>query len=86
MLMYLFVSTARPSIRAFTSDRTGTNLPRDYAPWEASGTPISANGTADTVTRAIERDGFFLVSSFGAESFDRKPKVRSERRRATGTR
>jgi hypothetical protein len=33
MQIYLFISKLQPSVRAFTSDPAGGNLPAEYAPW-----------------------------------------------------
>jgi hypothetical protein len=60
---YLFISTTTPNVRAFTSDPEGTNLPTDYAPWEAVGPAIPARRSTASIAQAIQRDGFFLVSS-----------------------
>ncbi len=64
MLIYLFVSETEPNVRAFTSDRTGGNLPTDYMPWRPvdgkRAIPIEEIATA--IRDAIERQGFFLLS------------------------
>jgi hypothetical protein len=35
MQVYIFVSEIDPSVRAFTPDGTGCNLPVEYEPWRA---------------------------------------------------
>jgi hypothetical protein len=64
MEIYFFVSQAEPSIRAFTSDRTGANLPSAYSPWSASnsGASIPTGGDGGMVAKAVKRDGYFLVT------------------------
>jgi hypothetical protein len=63
MEIYVFISTTRPSVRAFTSDRTGGNVPADFAPWRAAngGRPFVAG--SDPVSKVVQRDGYFLVSA-----------------------
>jgi hypothetical protein len=65
MQIYIFVSDLRTSIRAFTADTTGGNLPAEYAPWHAvnGGRAMAAGSHQDPVVRAIARDGFFLVTT-----------------------
>ena len=64
MEIYTFISVSRPSVSAFTSDETGGNLPADYAPWQVvgygKGKPLSS--VAETVARAVQRAGYFLIS------------------------
>jgi hypothetical protein len=64
MPIYVFASRSYPRVRAFTSDKTGGNLPHDYAPWYPTGirTAVPAGKDADPVSRAVKRDGYFLVS------------------------
>jgi hypothetical protein len=63
MEIYVFISTTRPSVRAFTSDRTDGNLPADFAPWRAAngGRPLVVG--SDAVSQAVLRDGYFLLSA-----------------------
>jgi hypothetical protein len=35
MLIYLFVSDIETMVGALTSDKSGKNLPEEYAPWPA---------------------------------------------------
>jgi hypothetical protein len=65
MEIYIFVSVSIPSVRAFTSDRAGDNLPTDYAPWRAAngGKAMFLGSDTDAVATAVKRDGFFLVSA-----------------------
>jgi hypothetical protein len=61
--MFIFVSIIYPGIRAFTVDEAGDNLPAAYAPWRlADGGKAISVEQDDPVTRAIARDGFFLVT------------------------
>jgi hypothetical protein len=71
MQVALFRSEKDPDVFAFTTDRTGANLPSDFAPW--SQTPIqratraglqkSGNGTrlGSAVAQALQRDGICLA-------------------------
>jgi hypothetical protein len=63
MEVYIFISTTQASVRAFTSDMTGGNLPADLAPWRATngGRPLA--GGSDPVSQAVQRDGYFLVNA-----------------------
>jgi hypothetical protein len=64
MKIYLFVSETEPSVKAFTADQTGANLPASYAPWciSRSGSAVSVGGDGDRVSVMVRRDGYFLVS------------------------
>jgi hypothetical protein len=62
MAIYLFVSKTTPSLRAFTSDPGGANLPADYGPWTFMGHSIPTRKTVGVVAEAVERNGFFLLS------------------------
>ena len=64
---YIFISDSCPSVRAFTSDVTGGLLPAAYAPWRAGngGRAILIGSDRDPVAQAVQRDGFFLVSTKG---------------------
>lgn len=61
--IYLFMSNNN-RVRAFTSDQTGDLLPEEYAPWRALnfGRPLVA-APIDPVAKAIQREGFFLVTA-----------------------
>jgi hypothetical protein len=65
MQIYIFISESQPSVRAFTEDGTGGNLPREYAPWRAAnaGRAMLIGSASDPVAKAVQRDGFFLVSA-----------------------
>jgi hypothetical protein len=65
MQVYIFISESEPSVRAFTADQTGANLPVEYAPWRAAngGNPMRIASGSDTVARAVAEGGFYLVSS-----------------------
>ena len=72
---YIFISDSHPAVRAFTSDATGSNLPAVYAPWHAlnGGNPVTAGSNRDPIMLAIQRDGFFLVSTKHSVDLGRKP-------------
>jgi hypothetical protein len=65
MQIYIFVSDLHSSIRAFTSDATGGNLPTEYAPWHAvnGGRAMAIGSDRDPLARAVAQDGFFLVTT-----------------------
>jgi hypothetical protein len=54
VMLYLFVSSAEPNVRAFTSDPAGANLPTASAPWKPSGSgaAIPVRDPVDPVSRA----------------------------------
>jgi hypothetical protein len=67
MHIYLFASRPEPSVRAYTSDLTGANLPADYAPWDKLDRPsrtvsIPNYDDGGPISTAIDRQGFFLVT------------------------
>jgi hypothetical protein len=64
MDVYMFASRTYSSIRAFTSDKTGGNLPDSYAPWYPTddGQATSFDDETHPVAMAVRRDGYFLVS------------------------
>jgi hypothetical protein len=64
MQVHLFVSTTYASVRAFTSDPTGDNLPPDYAPWRpfSTGDAVPVQKHTQHVADAVARHGYFLVS------------------------
>jgi hypothetical protein len=65
MHVYLFISEAQPSVRALTPDRTGENLPAEYAPWRApnGGTGMFLGSVNDPITIAIRFSGYSLEIS-----------------------
>ena len=62
MPIYFFASLSASSVRAFTSDVTGANLPADYAPWEKSRSKVQIPGEGSPIAALVQRDGFFLVT------------------------
>ena len=67
MQLYLFTSCSRPTVSAFTSDDTGANLPREYAPWRAvnDGRAIAIGSPSSSIAAAVQRDGYFLLAAGG---------------------
>ncbi len=65
MEIYLFVSNSSQSVSGFTSDVTGSKLPAEYAPWDASehGEAVRVGSATDPVSMMIQRHGYFLVST-----------------------
>ena len=63
MQVYIFISEIDPSVRAFTSDGTGCNLPDEYAPWRAtnSGKGMHLSSLTDPIALSIEEDGYLIV-------------------------
>jgi hypothetical protein len=64
MPIYIFTSRSYPKVKAFTADKTGGSLPNDYAPWYPAGSRAAgpAGEDSDPVGKAVQRDGYFLVS------------------------
>jgi hypothetical protein len=60
--LYFFASRSVISVRAFTSDVTGANLPPDYAPWQKSKSKVPLPGEGSPINALVQRDGFFLVT------------------------
>ena len=62
MDVYLFLSGSTWNVSAFTADQSGANLPAEYAPWTpANGGRVMLAGAEDPVSRAVSKDGFFLL-------------------------
>jgi hypothetical protein len=63
MQVYIFVSETDPTVRAFTSDTTGCNLPDKYAPWRMtnSGKGMHLGSSADPIALSIEEDGYLIT-------------------------
>ena len=64
MTLYIFTSGSYPKVKAFTSDKTGSSLPDDYAPWYPAGSraAVPAGVDFDPVGKAVQQDGYFLIS------------------------
>ena len=61
--LYVFVSIPWQTIRGFTPDEAGANLPRDYAPWRAAADkPTLIVSDGEPIAAAVRENGFFLVS------------------------
>lgn len=73
MQIYLFVSGTYPNVRGFTHDQTGGRLPAVYAPWQPFNDTTFVKLSDDPVVRAIERDGFFLVTGVGRKDTRSRP-------------
>jgi hypothetical protein len=65
MEVHIYISTSHPSLRAFTSDSTGGNLPPEYAPWRIvdCGRLTIIGAPIDPIAIAVQRDGFYLVNT-----------------------
>jgi hypothetical protein len=64
MEIYRFESSTHTSVKAFTADATGANLPADYAPWAPSGkgSAVPIGRDTDPIALEIQRHGYFLLS------------------------
>jgi hypothetical protein len=64
MLIYPFVSYRHPSVTAFTSDRTGGNLPADYASWSPvnNGRAIQLASLCEPIAESVRQHGYFLLA------------------------
>ena len=68
MHVFTFRSRAEPDIVGFTTRRTGSNLPEDFAPWDLvsqaamrAGDPVTGvYGGANKVIAGIDRDGYYV--------------------------
>jgi hypothetical protein len=68
MTTFMFRSEKDPRQMAFTSDRTGSNLPADFDPGKAAGSQVVPAGSevsgsvpADVILAAVEADGYIVV-------------------------
>jgi hypothetical protein len=61
MRIYAFSSFSEPSVKYYTFDPTGGNLPMDYAPWRDV-TSETMLRFSDPMAQAMRRDGYFRVS------------------------
>lgn len=58
-------------LRAVTVDETGSNLPREFGPWEQHqnvAIPDSAEPGIKAIREALKEDGFFIHWSSGASN------------------
>jgi hypothetical protein len=65
MRIFIFKSQAQPTLRAFTDDPGGRQLPSQFAPWHAVGVvrpenPPPHNLKRDVIETAIGAQGFQL--------------------------
>ncbi len=74
MQIYLFASNSHPSVTAFTSDKGGSNLPADYAPWLVVNTnrTICIDPPSERIAEAIQQHGYFLLAGGSAYSHARR--------------
>jgi hypothetical protein len=63
MRIYMFKSESKHGLQAFAADSSGNTLPKQFAPWSATG--VVAEGRApphgmsrDTIEQGIEAHGF----------------------------
>jgi hypothetical protein len=68
MAIFTFVSDSDAEVVGFTVDRTGANLPAEWAPWHPLGTgTLSASvgatgvGQSEPVQQAIREQGFYVA-------------------------
>jgi hypothetical protein len=67
MKLTLFRSTGIQGIYGFTANPTGDNLPNQFGPWQLEGSTIPSEiASSGPVSRAIERDGFYLARTGSA--------------------
>jgi hypothetical protein len=72
MILYRFVSSRYETVRAFTRNATGDNLPADYAPWRAMDGEdgMSSDAVTPCVVEIVRKTGYFLLS--GCSVYSRK--------------
>jgi hypothetical protein len=65
MQVYIFISEKDPSLRVFTWDETGANLPAESAPWRAAngGQSLFLASASDPIAREIRAVGYHLVDA-----------------------
>jgi hypothetical protein len=68
MLIYLFISDSEPSVRAFSSDQSGSNLPSEFAPWRRAGSGAIVPIGDDSVTLVVDRDGYLLFGGSASQN------------------
>jgi hypothetical protein len=63
MQVYVFTSAFDITIRAFSVDSTGDNLPAEHAPWrrDSRGHTITIDPDADPIAQDIREKGYFVV-------------------------
>jgi hypothetical protein len=63
MQVYVFTSAFDMTIRAFSLDSTGDNLPREHAPWrrDSRGHTITIDPNTDPIADEIGEKGYFVV-------------------------
>ena len=72
MRIFIFKSEAKPSLRAFGGDLTGSQLPSQFRPWRAVGAVAPGQQPQyelprDVIERAIKNQGFQLFRLSKAE-------------------
>jgi hypothetical protein len=72
MIMYRFVSSRYETVRAFTRDATGGNLPADYVPWRPLDGEygMSPDAVTPSVAEIVSKTGYFLLC--GCSVYSRK--------------
>jgi len=63
MQVYVFSSAGDSTVRAFSSDPMGRNLPSEYAPWrrDTANNMITIDLTTDPMADDIREQGYHLV-------------------------
>lgn len=70
MIPFRFASSKYETIRAFTWDATGGNLPPDYGPWRSldAGDGVGHGAVSPRVAALVKSAGYFLLSGCGSQS------------------
>jgi hypothetical protein len=63
MQVYVFTAAFDPTVRAFSQDSTGSNLPTEHAPWrrDSRGAVITINPEIDPIAKEINEKGYLVV-------------------------
>ena len=63
MQLYIFTAAFDPTIRAFSRDPGGRNLPTEHAPWrrDSRGGTITIDPANDPIADAIREKGYVVV-------------------------
>ena len=64
-MVFLFLSQADRDLMGFTVDKTGSNLPPEYAPWKPASGGVAiplGGGNTSSIIEAVQQDGYLLMS------------------------
>jgi hypothetical protein len=59
--LYVFISSARPNVAAFTADPAGGNLPDGYGEWEPGDSTLLSRAGQANWGELTRREGYVLI-------------------------